>query len=657
MIQVNPFRINNILTLQTSTDDLLKQAASLVLVGDHSGALHSCEAAFALDPTSGLLAEQIDRLLRMQPIGNEAIKLWASLSQKLPANPKVWVMLGTNQIRLGETAEAISSLKQAASLKPDQADIWRMLGGVFAETWQFDQALSCLERALNLEPDNDDCISLLGWVKNEMGDVSGSLAVLAPQNPLDKITFGRRLRFELALPQIYENREDLTRWRSRYLKGLANLNANLEEYCPDPRLVFTLNQTNFLLAYQGSNDLDPQRDYAHLLHRLISQARPDLTAPQHHSGAHENRKIKVAFLSSFLHECTIGHYFRSWVDGLDAARFETTVIYTGGQSDATTQDIARRANRFMVSRGNALEVAKHVLEAKPDILIYLEIGMHSKNYVLANMRLAPIQCAAWGHPVTTGSTSIDYYFTCGAMEAPGADNHYSEKLLRLPGLGTRYRMPGPDTEELTRDGLGLSADRHVYLCPQSLFKVHPDNDEFYFDILDRDRHTVLLFFQESAQRLTMTFANRIAAGMSQRGIPPCNQIKFLPRVGHAAFRSVLRLADVVLDTLHWSGGNTTLDALSVGAPLVTLPGPFMRGRQSAAMLDILGLQELIANSRQQYVDHAVQIATDKGIAQRVRKHIVSNNGELFDRVEPLHELGEHLLNIYYGRPSSQLKKP
>jgi predicted O-linked N-acetylglucosamine transferase (SPINDLY family) len=66
----------------------------------------------------------------------------------------------------------------------------------------------------------------------------------------------------------------------------------------------------------------------------------------------------------------------------------------------------------------------------------------------------------------------------------------------------------------------------------------------------------------------------------------------------------------MLDTMHWSGGNTSLDALSSGLPIVTLEGRFMRGRQSAAMLRTVGVEELIARDAQQYVDIALRVARD-----------------------------------------------
>ena len=90
----------------------------------------------------------------------------------------------------------------------------------------------------------------------------------------------------------------------------------------------------------------------------------------------------------------------------------------------------------------------------------------------------------WGHPSTTGLPSIDYFVSSAAAEPADADAHYSEKLVRLPGLGVRFTPQSPPSVasrevELASFGLahvGVASER-VYLCAQSLFKVHPSFDE------------------------------------------------------------------------------------------------------------------------------------------------------------------------------------
>jgi predicted O-linked N-acetylglucosamine transferase (SPINDLY family) len=105
---------------------------------------------------------------------------------------------------------------------------------------------------------------------------------------------------------------------------------------------------------------------------------------------------------------------------------------------------------------------------------------------------------------------------------------------------------------------------------------------------------------------------------------------------------------VVIDTVRWSGGNTSLDALAAGTPVVTLPGRFMRGRQTAAMLRIIGLGELVAATAEDYVRLAVEAARDRDRNQGLRAAIRAGRGALFERREPIAALEEALLRMASG---------
>ena len=116
----------------------------------------------------------------------------------------------------------------------------------------------------------------------------------------------------------------------------------------------------------------------------------------------------------------------------------------------------------------------------------------------------------------------------------------------------------------------------------------------------------------------------------------------------ASFRAVLAAADVVLDTFHWSGGNTSLDAFAAGTPVVTLPGRFMRGRQTAAMLAMMGLDALVAASPGDYVPLAMRIARDRDANRELRSRIAAAREALFERREPVAALQESLLAAAAG---------
>jgi CRISPR-associated protein Csy1 len=270
--------------------------------------------------------------------------------------------------------------------------------------------------------------------------------------------------------------------------------------------------------------------------------------------------------------------------------------------------------------------------------------MSAQSYLLANLRLAPIQCAAWGHPVTTGSRHMDHFLSCGDMEPHDAQAHYREHLLLLPGLGVRYNRPQePKIEGRAR--FGLPQDAHIYVCPNRLQKILPDHDSTLFDILARDPKAVLLFFDTDAAGQRQAFVERLERGMSKRGIQPRQQVKFLPQLPRPAFRSALAVADVMLDTPNFSGGSSALDSLATGLPIVASEGSFMRGRQSAAMLRIVGVPELIAADRRCYVDTALLIAADIGYRNSLKERILAGLTRLFDRSEPIEALMETLSKL------------
>jgi protein O-GlcNAc transferase len=610
-------------------------------------AVNAFEAAITRDPSFAMAFINLGIVRRQSGDVDGARTALSRATALAPSNVVAWTELAHLHREAGAVADAEACFERALALDASVTSTWVTLGNLLTETFKFPRAKRCFERVLALTPGHELALSALGFVLGEMGETAAAQTALeakvqhAPSLP-------RRVRSCLLLPQIYKNVEDLQYWRNRFSNGLdALLDAD-----NDGEEVWKIGQSNFLLAYQGQNDRDFQVRYAEFLRALIAKQRPDFLRPSKHDaelkrkGNGKGRRIRVVFVSSFFRQCTVGHYFRSWITDLHPKIFERIVIHTGWEPDEFGLALQQQCDQFLVVREGVLQVAEAVRSLAADIVIYPEVGMAVMNYLLANMRLAPIQIAAWGHPVTTGSPEIDYFLSCAVMEPSNASSHYTERLLMLPGVGTCYAMPEAINASITRASFGLSHDSHLYICPQSLFKIHPDNDAIYFNIMARDEKAVLLFFQSDHAAITKAFSQRLAAGMVAREIAPRNQIKFLPRMDAASFRGVLSLANVVLDTLHWSGGNTSLDALSVAAPIITHPGEFMRGRQTAAMLRAMDASELIANDHATYVDSAITLASDDVMRESFRQKLIANRGAIFNRSEPVKQLTEHLQMLF-----------
>lgn len=547
---------------------------------------------------------------------------------------------------MGDGESALASIALAERHAPADVGAWRKIGRLYAEYWRWDEAARALDRAVALEPGHAPTENLLAIVKQELGDnpaARGALARAIARSPGDLIS---AIAERLYLPQVYEDMDDLERWRERYTRGLDELAADPARFASQAAQVFDLNRTNFLLAYQGRDDRELQRKYSAFLGALAGMARPEwreARAPSFDG----TRRLRVGFCGSIFRDCTAGRYFERWITGLDRARFERFVYHSAPISDAFTARIAEQADHFATVRGPAAATVARILDDHLDVLVQPEVGMTPLSYVLAALRLAPVQCAGWGHPVTTGGEGVDCYFTCAAMEPADAAVHYVERLVGLPGPGVGYAMP-PAAEPIERAKLGLPNGCRLYVCPQSLFKVHPEMDALLAELLAADPGGVLLFFQATGRGITEQFARRMQRALAARGIAPTGQLKFLPRVDGSLFRRVLASADVVVDTLHWSGGNTSLDAIAAGTPLVTLPGRFMRGRQSAAMAALMDLPELVATSAADYLERAVAIASDRERNRELRARIAERRGALFNRPEPVEAFAAALLQLGRG---------
>jgi protein O-GlcNAc transferase len=273
-----------------------------------------------------------------------------------------------------------------------------------------------------------------------------------------------------------------------------------------------------------------------------------------------------------------------------------------------------------------------------DVLFYPEIGMDELTYYLGFARLAPVQCVSWEHPVTTGIPAIDYSISARDLEAGDADSHYSEGLVRLAGPPTCYSRPLRPAAPLVRASLGVPIDATLYLCPQSLFKFHPDFDVALAAILRED----------ARGRIVMLVGNHphwmnLLKARFRRNIPDAaERILFVPPLMQSEFFSLLLTADVMLDPFYFGGGNSTYEALALGVPIVTTPGAFMRGRITYACYKRMGFAELIANDVDSYPRIAVRIANDRAWRESVSAEIQKRSDVLFEDTGAIKELGDFL---------------
>jgi predicted O-linked N-acetylglucosamine transferase (SPINDLY family) len=223
------------------------------------------------------------------------------------------------------------------------------------------------------------------------------------------------------------------------------------------------------------------------------------------------------------------------------------------------------------------------------------------------------------------------------LETPESDAHYSERLIRLANLGTYYYRPRLG-EQKPRAALGLDPDRHLYVCCQTLFKMHPDFDPILAEILRRDPLADIVLIEGRRPVWTKQLKARF-----QRAMPDvAGRVRFLQPLPNADFLQLNAQADVLLDTLHFGGGNTSYEGLALGTPIVTLPSEFLRGGLTRALYHKMQLPDCIVSSAEEYAKLAVQLGTDQEYRRHVSQRIQERAEVLYEDPAEVHELERFL---------------
>src|SRR5262249_9395174 len=222
----------------------------------------------------------------------------------------------------------------------------------------------------------------------------------------------------------------------------------------------------------------------------LSYVAPHCRRPAPPGGA--GRPLRGGFLSPFFPNHTIARLHPRPARPPSPSRFPRPPPRPPAHGNTAARSFRDSADA-VVALPEHLDLARRrVAEQQLDVLLYTDVGMDPLTYFLAFARLAPVQCVTWGHPVTTGIPAMDYFLSSELLEGGGAERHYTEKLVRLPTLNTYYHRPSPPSPLKGREQFGLPADGHLYGCPQSLFKFHPEFDELLGAILRRDPQGTLV---------------------------------------------------------------------------------------------------------------------------------------------------------------------
>ncbi len=638
--------------------------------------------------------------------------------QAIAANPehfRSYLNLGNLLMSRQEVEKAIASYKKALQLNPENPDILHNLGIAYQSTNNFTQAslylgdalcyqekyeeaiieyqkiletktgdiefyinlaycYRCLNRpeesikvyqeGLLLYPRAVKLYKRLVEVLEQVGSTQEAIEVACKASQLLSNDLSLKLAKYLTLPIVYETQEEIHFYRGHFSQGLEELiqQTHLDTLeAKNNALLGISRHTNFLLQYQGKNDLELQKQYGQFVHRIMAANYPQWVEPRPMPPLGRDSKIRIGYISSNLKMHTVGKLFLGWLHNCDREKFEVYCYSTSRTIDQLTQQFRLYSSEFFqIPDENDLEaVCKKIVADQLHILVFLDIGMRPLLTQIAGLRLAPVQCSAWGHPITSGSPTIDYFLSSDLMEPENAQDHYCEQLIRLPNIGIAYSKPDSFEPTKTRADFQLRDDAVVYLSCQSLYKYLPQYDYIFAAIAQRVPQAQFVFIESrQSSNITDKFYRRLQHAFAKLGLNSEDYCVSVPGQTHVNYLSLNLAADIYLDTLGWSGGNTSLEAIACNLPIVTCPGEFMRGRHSYGILKMLGVTETIARNEKDYIDIAVRLGLDPQWRNSIVQQMKARHSYLYDDQSCVTALEEFYQHVVWERmPQVWCKTP
>jgi predicted O-linked N-acetylglucosamine transferase (SPINDLY family) len=538
--------------------------------------------------------------------------------------------LGTALRRLGKTEEAVVHYERFAALLPNFSGAHNNLANVLMELGRLDAAVAHYDRALALAPDfvpahYNRGIALRG--QSRFAEAAASFEhALAIRPDFLPAKFAACMA---RLPIVYTDEPEIARRRAEYAAGLRALRDDVARAARPGDLADAVGAHQpFYLAYQGGDDRELQEIYGAIVCRAMAAryGSATLAAPPA-----AGEPVRVGIVSGFFRRHSNWKIpISGWLGQLDRRRFRLFGYHTGAEVDDMTKAAADQCARFVQGPLPVEGWRRVILADAPHVLIYPEVGMDPVGAQLAAQRLAPVQCNSWGHPDTSGFATIDFFLSSDLMEPPDAQAHYTERLVRLPNLSVYYEPPERAPVSLGRADLGLRASATVYWCSQAVYKYLSQFDQVFPRIAREVGDCQFTFIRfPGAAHVTELFRARLERAFAAFGLDAADHCVILPRLDPDQYAAAAACCDAGLDSIGWSGCNSTLECLAEDLPIVTMPGALMRGRHTAAILTMMGVADTVAGTIDAYVAAAVRLGRDVPWRTALRAKIADNKHRVY----------------------------
>jgi len=532
--------------------------------------------------------------LREQGQLDEASAAYRRALELRPDYTEAHINLGVALAEQGKIVQAIAMYRRALELKPGYAEVYTNLGNALRQQGQLSEALVAYRHALQLKPDLPETYNNLG-------------VALAEQGQLDEAvdTYHRVLGFKPGYPETHINLGNALRDQGRLDEAVAAYRRALQlqpEHAPvHSNLVYTLHfhpgQDGRIIA--GEHQRWNQQ-FAEPLKRFIQP---------HANDRRPGRRLRIGYVSPDFREHVVGMYLMPLFHCHDSGQFEI-LCYSGVvKPDHLTEEFRQRAHRWRSTLGVGDEaLAEMIRQDGVDILVDLTLHMAGNRLPVFARRPAPVQVSFAGYPGSAGLETIRYRISDGYLEGDLQSNIEHQTSNIAAGqvcLIDSYWCYDPCGVEVKVNGLpAQESGRVTFGCLNNFCKINEPVLRLWASVLGRVKDSRLVLLSRVGSHRQQTLEVLVREGVQE------HRVEFVDLLPRQAYLESYHRVDIALDPFPYNGHGTSLDALWMGVPVVSLAGGHPVARAGFSQLSNIGLPELVAFSEEEYVRVAVQLAHD-----------------------------------------------
>ncbi len=594
-----------------------KLGVALYSKGGKADALLSIKRAIEINPDSVDANFDMGTTLYKMQRYEEAIAFLQEAVRIKPDFPQAHYNLGTALKNNLKYTDAIKHLQKALQLMPDNADTLNNLGLTLMDIGEYNDCVLCLRRASALNPTSADIAYNLGQGLDKQHCISEAISC-----------YQKAITLKPDFSNAYNNMANLLKDQGHLTEALACYYKALElkpENAPGTH-------SNILFTIQYTEPIDPDMIYGQHQRWAKIYASPLKTLIPHHTNdRNPDRKLKIGYVSPDFRVHSVAYYIEPIIESHDREGFEIFCYSNLDKPDNKTIDFKSLADHWRdITKMTDHEAAGLIQQDCIDILVDLSGHTGNNRLTLFARKPAPIQITYLGYPSTTGLDTIDYRISDTWTDPPGRTDHlHTEKIIRLPHGFLCYKPPTgcPDVRDLPASASGFI----TFGCFNNSSKISNKTIGIWSEILHLVPDSRLIL---KATALSDAPTKNYVLGLfEQKGICADRIMLFGNILLKEDHLDLYNSVDIGLDTFPYNGTTTTCEALWMGVPVIALKGDIHISRVSYSILSNIGLDELVAESSDEYVKKAVNLAGNIEKITSLRKNLrtIMKNSFLMDK--------------------------